>query len=273
MERYSEDQIPSARNNNLVAESDFHAAVSALRQNLNHTSTSDPVLRRLLTDCSNSLERNIQQIVQPISDEAYHVYLSRYKDNILSCPSFEAFDKTEVPGPIEANVIEDEIEFEEEDLLDHVAVARVQELRQQVREQAAKMVQLRNDTLQRAVTLTERQVQLWEKQNRQASKSFSGSHNVLLEQNKTALEDMKASFSKLHQTLQETGTMLPSQLQLFQSSLQEIECSLKQQPSQVDQAIFSREDADDRSADDVPMAEEFHVLDPEQKLAHLLCRN
>jgi hypothetical protein len=272
----SNDRIPSARNNNLVAESDYQAAITALREKLNASSASDPVLRRLLTDCSNSLERNIQKIVQPVSDEAYHVYLSRYKDNIPNFPTSEGVDASETTM---TNVVEDMEDdcFEEEDLLDQVAVARVQELRQQVRDQAARMVQLRNDTLRRAVALTERQVKLWEKQHATPT-SFHDNDAVtaLLEQNKAALEDMTLSFSNLHQTLQETGSVLPSQLQLFQSTLQDIEYSLKNQqqnqPSQIEQAIFSRDDVHSND-NDTPMEEEFRSLDPEQKLAHLLCHN
>jgi hypothetical protein len=275
----SNDRIPSARNNNLVAESDYRAALTALREKLHSSPSSDPVVRRLLTDCSNSLERNIQKIVQPISDEAYHLYLSRFKDSIPTFPSSELVDAAATEGTI-TNVIEDIEEecFEEEDLLDQVAVARVQELRQQVREQAARMVQLRCETVRRAVTLTERQVQLWEKQQLTAATPFHDNDAVaaLLEPNKAALEDMKTSFSNLHQTLQETGSVIPSQLQLFQSTLQDIELSLQNQQqkqlSQIEQAIFSRDDVLS-TTEDTPMEEECRALDPEQQLAHLLCHN
>jgi hypothetical protein len=283
--------IPSSRNNNLVAESDYHAAVAALRDKLDTkvSANSDPVFRKLLSDCSNSLTVKIQKIVQPVSDEAFHVYLTRYKDDRLSCPSENEYiasgkeEQTEDATALSAT----SVEFDEEELIDQVAVARVQELRQQVREQASTVLKLRAETLRRAVSLTERQVHLWENQARslkktKSSEGLEGSDAAsLLEQHKAAVQDTKQSLYSLHQSIQDTGSILPNKLQSFQATLRDIESSLNKQQngsiSQIEKAIYSRDYKEQQSQynDDATETEDkmdFQVLDPEEKLAYLLCQ-
>ena len=72
--------IPRPRDNNFVAESDLQAGIEALKNKLSEkiAASSDPVLRQLLADCSLSLTANIQQLVQPVADDAFHIYLARF---------------------------------------------------------------------------------------------------------------------------------------------------------------------------------------------------
>jgi len=265
--------ISAARNNNLVAESDLQAAVAALKEKLERKAdaTDDAVQRKLLVDCSNSLSYTILSAVQPVSDEAFHVYLSQYKDDKLTPPSDESESLVEPESP----TLPTDFEFEEEELMDQQAEQRVQELRNQVRAKAAKIQSLRASTLDRAVAVAERQVKLWiGPANTVAS---NGSNKVdtaaLLEQHRTAVDDMKTSLAKMTEALEETGTSLPQKLQSFQATLNEIQSSLEKNPerpsSQIEKAIYSREEQN--SEEDTTA--EIQQLPPAEQLANLLCRD
>ncbi|NJL22326.1 MAG: hypothetical protein HC895_18350, partial [Leptolyngbyaceae cyanobacterium SM1_3_5] len=111
--------------------------------------------------------QNIQRIVQPISDEAFHAYLSRYNDNYVAClPSNNIHDNDGISthghdgttASLSTHIPVDDVVFTDDELIDHVAMKRVQELRQQVRDKVRNVLQLRQSTLQRAITITERQV-------------------------------------------------------------------------------------------------------------------
>jgi hypothetical protein len=157
---------------------------------------------------------------------------------------------------------------------------RVQELRQQVRDKVQNLLQLRQSTIQRAISITERQVAVLSL--RQSTNSSTGSTlpndmeivnesghhpNVttkqLLEQHQTALLHMKDSFMNLYEMIQNstsntTGTnsssilVEPTQLQKeYQNTIHVIEQGLQQGPSnnnittsgvsQIEQAIYRRD--------------------------------
>lgn len=280
--------ISTGRNNNLVAESDLQAGIAALRAKFDAkiaaaAANDDTVQCQLLADCSRSFTAKLQQIVQPISDEAYHVYLSRFNDDMVTCPAVAGEENDVLPAASSRKSSRktstvDEFEFDEEALVDQAAAVRVQELREAIRAQASTIQSLRAATLDRAVAVAERQVQLWSSSQTRAKAPppSSSDASALLEQHRDAIEKMKASLSSMQAALQETGSVLPAKLRSFQLTLQEIERSLDKSggSSKIEQAIYSREEqiiampGEENDADSM----DFQVLAPEQRLANLLCR-
>jgi len=278
--------VPAARNNNLIAESDLSVALQALHDYFERAAAAatDDVQQQLLRDCAQSLTTKLQQVVQPVSDEAFHVYLSRYKDD-MGTPPEEQNDETPKASST-ATTPPDDLWFEEEELLDAAAVANVHELRQSVRTQANAIQELRAATLDRSVAVAERQLKLWsiidKNTNNDPQPDGTSNNNgtgvtaALVEQYQAEMLDMKASVESMEQVLQETGTAVPAKLQRFQSTLTEIEQSLKKQQSQplsqIEQAIYHRENVPNGNNNN-DSTEELQKMPPAQRLANLLCRD
>ena len=157
--------VPGARHNNLIAESDLTVALAALQNHLQAKAegATSVTEQQLLQDCARSLSAKLTQTVQPLDDEAFHVYLARYKDDMLTCPTdgAAATNKKAAADSAKQNATETTVMFEEEELVDQAAVAHVQELREQVRAQAATIQTLRASVLDRSVAVAERQLKLW----------------------------------------------------------------------------------------------------------------
>ena len=318
--------IPSARNNNLVAESDYYAAIAALQKKIKEKQSSafvndDDLTRtnssnlqnqqQLYTDLSNSLCKQIQKIVQPISDEAFHAYLSQYNDSYIT--RLPAKENTGIQmasqddvgiSSSSSKVALEEVSFSDEELRDHVAMKRVQELRQQVREKVHGLQELRQSTLQRAISITERQaaVLAWRSQIRHSKNVMESDDrpimttDQLLEQHQNALLQMKESFMNLYESIHNKNEnySASSLKNEYQNTIHVIEQGLLQQPSvstnhlsQIEQAIYRRDycsmnDIDEQQ--DVEMNDQASLHhsndeeekepndDPEQTLFHLLCR-
>jgi len=279
--------VPGARHNNLIAESDLTVALAALQQHLQAKAegAASVTEQQLLQDCARSLSAKLAQTVQPLDDEAFHVYLARYKDDMLTCPTDDGAAAPGDKAVASANATDDTVMFEEEELVDQAAAARVQELREQVRAQAATIQTLRASVLDRSVAVAERQLKLWMGGGTDPPRpenSKDSNSDAILEEYKSELEDMKASMQSMSDVLQETGTALPAKLQSFQSTLQEIETSLNKQQdqplSQIEQAIYHRENVAANANETVGQeeedtTEEFQKLPPAQRLANLLCRD
>ena len=295
--------IPSARNNNLVAESDYVAAMTALQQKIKattpppskfeHSDDDDnrAVIQLLFSDCSNSLCHQIQKIVQPISDEAFHTYVSRYNDQSTATTGNDASCERDT-----ARTAVEDLPFSDDELMDHVAVKRVRELRQQVRDQAQRLQQVRQSTLQRAIAITERQVAVLLLRSSSSSSNHADDSNSdgqvtittekLLEHHQSALLQMKESFLNLYESIQSNNSsVLPVQLKNeYQNTIQVIEQGLTHQPlsssnhhlSQIEQAIYRRDyGMDNNNEQDIVMNDlnnEEQKHDPEQMLYNLLCR-
>lgn len=291
--------IPSARNNNLVAESDYYAAMAALQQKIKAPPSTfehyddHNLAIQLYSDCSNSLCNQIQKIVQPISDEAFHTYLSRFNDKYTAAPPSTDHDA----GRSDTRTAVADVQFTDDELMDHVAMKRVRELRQQVRDQAQRLQQVRQSTLQRAISITERQVEVLllrsSSSNHQDDSNSDGQVTIttekLLEHHQSALLQMKESFLNLYESIQSNNnSVLPTQLKNeYQNTIQVIEQGLMHQPlsspnhhlSQIEQAIYRRDygmnNNNNINEQDIVMNDhnnEEQKHDPEQTLYNLLCR-
>ena len=266
--------------------------------------------QQLYTDLSNSLCKQIQKIVQPISDEAFHEYLSQYNDCYITRLSakentgIQSGSQDDVGISSSSKVALEDVSFTDEELRDHVAMKRVQELRQQVREKVHGLQELRQSTLQRAISITERQaaVLAWRSQIRHSKNAMdSDDHPImttdqLLEQHQNALIQMKESFMNLYESIHNKNEnySASSLKNEYQNTIHVIEQGLLQQPSvstnhlsQIEQAIYRRDycsmnDIDEQQ--DVEMNDQASLHhsndeeekepndDPEQTLFHLLCR-
>lgn len=262
--------MPSTRNNNIVAESDLQAAIAVIRGKFDEkiASSEGLVQRQLLRDCANSILARIPMTVQPISDEAFHVHLARYKNGVFACPVEE--DEV-VPLDAASIAVAVDFEFDEDELMDQTAIARVRELRQEARAKAVPIISLRAATLDRAASIAERQVKLWSVGVKLCDNASKRDAPAMLEQHKVALEDMKASLKSMLAALQETGTVVPEKLKSLKAALREIEIGLNQQRgcSQVEEALFSR-DEPAFTQEDEEAKSDLQMLPPQLRLANLL---
>jgi hypothetical protein len=293
-----------------VAESDYHAAITALQQKIkakqppstnpttakaqrhdgddNHSIDKSLIIQQeLLNECSNSLCKQIQKIVQPISDEAFHTYLSQYSDryNYVGRSSHEhTMDTCSSHPTAESSSIHlavEDVTFTDEELRDHAAMQRVQELRQQVRDKVQSLLSLRQSTIQRAISITERQVAVLSLSLHQGRNSSDGGHDTshsqndmdtdtsdhhrhhsqvttkqLLEHHQMALVQMKESFMNLYEAIQNnnntdssslSSSMLVEPTQLtkeYQNTIHVIERGLRGPTgisSTIEQAIRRRD--------------------------------
>jgi hypothetical protein len=284
------DTIPAARNNNLVAESDLTSALQALEQRFkatiaaaadvadhegDDTDTDNHLqkeqqqlqLQQLLKDCQNSLSANIQRIVQPVSDEAFHMYVYQQQqqqtendenehensNNKQSSSSSKSHVSTTTIKPV---VTVEEPVWDEDDLMDPLALERVQALRHQVRTSAAKVQTQQQAVLAKAVAVAERQVQLLVR-TRQRNNTNTAANNPDDEKNKeedkeqvvvlppesvAKIQEMQTCLMAMTTALQKTEQDLPDKLTSLQETVAAIQANFaKPTLSQTEQAIRARE--------------------------------
>jgi hypothetical protein len=272
--------IPAARNNNLVAESDLTSALQALEQrfeakiaaaaaasdgasddcdtaHLEHHQQQKMQLQQLLKDCQNSLSTNIQRIVQPVSDEAFHtyVYQQQQTNNNDENADENSSNQTKEASLTKSKSVQEQPVWDEDDLMDPVALERVQELRRQVRTEAAKVQTQQQAVLAKAVAVAERQVQLLVRTNRNKNKPnegdqlASGSQNEVPPESVAKIQEMQTCLSGMMTALQQTEQDLPDKLTSLQDTVATIEASFaKPNLSQTEQAIRAREPSSNSGA-------------------------
>lgn len=211
--------IPGARNNNLVAESDLVAALSAIEQ-------------RLEPDAARSVQKLLQACTQPVSDEAYHTFV--YEQTTTTHDTPKNIDSDEI-------VIHDD-EFEEDELLDVDLWKRLQDQREKLRTDSARMQQLRQRVLAQAVQLTERQVNLWKnEQEHQCSSSQEDATAIeYMGDLQEKMSEMQACLDKMKENLNETA-VLPDKLNSLKETVAAIEAKMSSSLSQVEAAIVMRD--------------------------------
>jgi hypothetical protein len=276
-------EVAAARNNNLVAESDLDAALHAVDRHLhNHgrvgKGTLDETTRLALQA---SLHAHIQRIVQPVTDEAFHLYVHRNTlavdqdttttvtgttDTTCSTATGTTIDTTTRTIPRH-----DPYGFAESELLDVEALERVQALRTQVRDEAARIHALQTSVLERAAQLASRQTQL------QHCVPLAVSNHAFADTNQDERVDkirvMQQALTTMQQALQQTQQALPTHHTSLQTTITAIELDMDKQNrhglSQTELAITQREkDTDMDSAAVHPQA--LLDLPPMTRLANFL---
>ncbi|GKY91034.1 hypothetical protein MPSEU_000076200 [Mayamaea pseudoterrestris] len=222
--------VPSKRNNNFVAESDYLAALAAIDARFDTTRirpvVEDPrVAWALINAAKQSLPANLARVVQVVSDEAYHVYKHQMSGGNKSREN--SIDK-ELPATDAA--ASHDFRFDESELIDPDTLTKVQALRKQVREQSAAVTVLRASVLDRSVRLAERQVHLWQQQypvdtssNDDESKSeHVGDADTAVYHE--AVQEMASNLQTMLVALEETMAHVPKSI----ASLQETTLAIQQ---------------------------------------------
>jgi hypothetical protein len=302
--------IPAARNNNLVAESDLTSALQALEQrfedkiaaaaaasdgasddydsaNLEHQQQQQQLqLQQLLKDCQNSLSTNIQRIVQPVSDEAFHTYVYQQQQTTNNNNDEHADEnnssnnnnsKESSLSNISSTSKQEQPVWDEDDLMDPLAHERVQELRRQVRSEAQKVQTQQQAVLAKAVAVAERQVQLLVRTNRNENKrkegnqlAGGGSQNEVPPESVAKIQEMQTCLTTMMTALQQTEQDLPDKLTSLQDTVATIEASFaKPVLSQTEQAIRAREPSSNSGAGGFHAATS-QTMEPATRLANFL---
>lgn len=203
--------------NNLVAESDLQVALAAIRNTIEQDAT---VPKELAQSLQESLLANIQRVVQPVTDDAFEQYVSRFETN--------------------------ENEDPDSSLVDQVAVDRLKELREQVRQEAARVQKLQQAAME---TPQLQQTKLTVPTPAKPVIDTSSSQKQL-EEMQQALQDMQVA-------LKSTQTAIPKELTLLQQSMQAMESDLGRSLSQTEQALQVSENKYDKLSADQRVAQLF----------------
>lgn len=267
----------------MVAESDVEAAYQAMDQRMQRSISKCGVdnqeQHRLLQECHNNLRRNIERIVEPVSDEAFHVYVKRNDDAENAVAKAEAEEEND--DDMEYDEEDDDTEYDEEDLLDPEAIRRVQELRQQIRSQAASVQAIRNQVLDQAIVLGQRQVNFLQGSGKDDGGSSPSVPLVDTTRPQEQLKEMQESITNMVVTLDKAQQDIPDKLASLQETIAVIEENLRKTEegtlSQTEQAILRHdEDTTEEGAIDLMQdssSNNNNNKPPERRLASFLGQN
>lgn len=135
-------------NNNCVAETDYRAALASMENRFNQEN-------EFVRQAGASLKKHLDRIVQPIDDERYHELLR--DESAMDEEEEETEDEED--SEIEEEESEEE-EVDEEALVDELAVERVRQLRQEVRDASVELATLAESVTDTAVALAEQEIDL-----------------------------------------------------------------------------------------------------------------
>lgn len=234
------DSTNSRQPNNIVGQSDYQAALDGLEQ---FYSTEQH--KNVLAKASHaSLKHNLTRMVQVISDkdfkdhvEQYH-YVQEEEDR-----DDEAFDHRKDVVEKEVvhdgyNLMEEEEEYESEDLLDPQALEEAQKLREQVRQMAKRVKDLRDSVLQRALRMSS-------SAKNKIDDVVDVRPKFVIPQELLASMPTSTSIQALMKVLNHSQLAdLPKKMQLFQATLETIQKETKEDRSlsQTEAAILAREE-------------------------------
>lgn len=224
--------------NNLVADSDLRAVLQAIDNKLQESCKEEMELYKMFQRASASLQENINNIVTAIPSEEYGVYT---RVNHLDEKEEEIEDEEE-----DCVLSEDSIEYDEEELLDLDAFERARGLRRQVREAAARVIKIRQDTTDKAVKLAHRKVSLIVGENDSSTEVFdveafqSRLNEIVCSKEH---DELRQAFDSLSQSLEEMELEIPQKSEALQTTVETIEEGLAKQKflSRTEEAIVSRE--------------------------------
>ena len=247
----------NAPRNSLVAKSDLKGALNGIENCLDEwrnvekqpkneenpmSDETRSTLHSLLSQAKDSLTNHLERLVEPISDEEYHMYLHR-NDVIEE----EEEEEEEMDEESEEEPISDD-EYDPEELLDKEVLQRARVLRQQVRDASERVSQLRRSVTDRAVSVAQCEAALLvgppSRENKrydadamaeQLQQPFSGKKSE-------KLIEMEESLTNLTSCLKEMEMKVPDVMEALQETIDTIHLALEQGTSlsQTERAIRCR---------------------------------
>ena len=248
--------------NNLVADSDLRAVLQAIDNKLQEFCKEEMELHKMMQKASVSLQQNLNNIVTAIPSDEYGVYT---RENPLVEEEEEEIEEED------SVLSEDSIEYDEEELLDLDALERARGLRCQVREAAARVVRIRQDTTSKAVELAHRKVSLIVGENDSSPTAFDvEAFQARLNETDCTEEheELRRAFNSLSRALEEMEFEIPQKSEALRTTVETIEEGLIKQKSisRTEQAIVSKENEGLANAPVNEMSE----MNGEQRLARFL---
>jgi len=222
------EQIPEGRNNTLVAESDLQAAYDAMNERIERSIQKDPANADILRQCVASLQRNLARVVQPVADEALHRYI------------FEMNHKDEDEENMDASTKELTIDdFDEEELIDPKAIAQLREARTKAKEQAARVVAIRQEVLDKAAELAQLQLSLHDGEEIAPVQQQDSQE---LRNAKGRLDKVKSSLHDLAGQIEKKSSVIPTQISALQETCEVVEKAMQAKETGTDKAIRQTDD-------------------------------
>jgi hypothetical protein len=226
--------------NNIIAQSDYQAALKALETTFQDIDETDPIARDLFQAAHASLVSNLSRMVQPVEDSVYHASIDPYhvveEDESDQEEEEEVVDQQdEEIDEQDEEIDEQDEEIDEEDLLDTKALKEAQQLRSQVRNLSQRVQQIRDRVLQKVES---------------SSSSSQPQPDVRVqiegaEQEKSDA-DLTSSLEGLSKLLNHSQwAKLPQHLQSLQDTIEVIHKENVRPLSQTDVAIISRNNSED----------------------------
>ena len=258
--------IPSGkRYNNLVAESDYTAAIAAVRARLDSTRVrpdvvSEPDVALALIDAAkHSLVEHVERVTHVVSDEAYHVFKTqlsgRDEDFFLDSEESDAILEASLPGATLTDY-----RFDESELVDQASLEKVQAMRAQMREQAKSISSLQESVLQRSAALVDRQVQLWNKQFPETTPNLNQenetpNNNNNNNQHRAVVQEMVVSLQDMLLNLRQTDLQASKSRISLEETIQAI-----QQNQSVDAGFLKADISKPVNMDTTTMQDPEHML-------------
>jgi hypothetical protein len=246
--------------NNLVAQSDFQAALRGFDETCYGTTTEKKDSNwttKLRQSVRTSLVRNLTRLIHPIDDQEFQKHVDRYhpheqeddrdddnNDNDTNDMYRQMRDDNEEEGTTEE-------EYEDEDLLDPQAFSQAQALREQVRQMAQRVQKLRDSVFQRAAVLHQQQHS--GNNNNNNNMTMDIRPNVTLPKESSVKTNLQTTFSSLTNLMRNAQlAAIPNKMQNFQETLQVIQKETSEDKilSQTESAILSRNNGANEEASD-----------------------
>ncbi|KAL7566552.1 hypothetical protein ACA910_000622 [Epithemia clementina (nom. ined.)] len=245
---------PNGRNNNLVAESDYHAALNVFSQRAKRSvkeerdSSVALLKQKVFESMANYLSR---VVVTPVSDADFNMYCSEMENqhkrrlHQRGKQSQETDAKMEEDSrTLDDSIIEFDIsDFEKDELLDAHAMDRVRDLRKKVREQAHQVASVRNGVLNKANTVAQEQMKRIllrprrSKDECEMDNDREDQQQVQRREVEAAILDMRRALQRTKANLHSAETKLPALLDKWERQMEALQESERWNLSQTEQVL------------------------------------
>lgn len=252
------DPTQTRFSNTSVAESDYKAALNGLDE---YYSTTD---NKLAKDSQSSLVSNIKRMINLIPDRDFDRHVGSYHyseddDCVNERQDVSTFNDLDDSYQL----MEDEgDEYDDEDLLDPQALEQAQKLREQVRQIAQRIYNLRDSVVGRALGLAESPMIADNRPLTTIPRELS-----TLKQNESGESITASALNSLRNRLSVSQLkQLPNKLRAFQDTLETIQTETRDDKpmSQTEKAILSQDDDDTNDR----VSSEMSESSPQKKLTN-----